>query len=337
MSELIESNKSIRTIIYGAGAVGGVVGGHLALAGKEVILIGRPGHVDAIREHGLRFVTPTDTHTLRLPAITEPSQVDFRPEDVVFLCVKGQNTDEALRDLRTVVGVGDIPIFCVQNGIPEKIAIRHFPRVYGVSLGVGGLFANNGEVLALSDPPGWLIMGRYPAGTDDLVDAVATNLRDAGFYVVVTSDVMPCKWGKLIFQSTMVISAITDMRAREGDNNDRILRAVQQEAREIVSKAGIRWISVEEQALQWPETYDAQPRSRLDTKAKGSTWQSLARQQGTVETDFLNGEIVRLAERLGTQAPINERLLRVVQQMATNRELPGKYTSAELCRLVGLD
>ena len=42
MSELIESNKSIRPVIYGARTIGGVVGSHLVLAGKEVILIGRP-------------------------------------------------------------------------------------------------------------------------------------------------------------------------------------------------------------------------------------------------------------------------------------------------------
>ncbi len=332
MSELIESNKGIRTVIYGAGAIGGVVGGHLALAGKEVILIGRPDHVNAISEYGLRFVTPTATHTLRLPAVTELSQIDFRPEDVVLLCVKGQNTDEALRDLRAVVG--DIPIFCFQNGVRnEEIAIRHFPRVYGVTVRVGGVFVNNGEVIARRDPPGWLNMRVYPVGTDDLVDTVATNLRDAGFYVLVTSDVMPYKWGKLMGNLGNAIGAITNMRG--GDNN-RIVRAAQQETREILSKAGIRWISAEELALQWPEI-TAQPRSSLDTEAQSSTWQSLARQQGTIETDFLNGEIVRLAERLGTQAPINERLLRVVQQMATNRELPGKYTPAELCRLVGLD
>ncbi len=197
MSEPIKSNKSIRTIIYGAGAIGGVVASHLALAGKEVILIGRPDHVNAIRKQGLRFITPMDTHRLRLPAVTEPSQIDFRREDVVLLCLKGQNTDEALRDLRTVVE--DIPIFCFQNGVRnEEIAMRHFPRVYGVVVRVGAVFVNNGEVTARRDPPGYLILGSYPLGRDDLVDAVAANLRDAGFYVLVTSDVMPYKWGKLM-------------------------------------------------------------------------------------------------------------------------------------------
>ncbi len=60
----------MRAIIYGAGGIGCVVGGHLSLTGTEVLLIGRPGHVSAIRESGLRFVTPTGTHTLHLPAVT---------------------------------------------------------------------------------------------------------------------------------------------------------------------------------------------------------------------------------------------------------------------------
>ncbi len=329
---MIESSKSMRTIIYGAGAIGGVVGGHLALAGKEVILIGRPDHVNVIREQGLRFVTPTGTHTLRLPAVTEPGQIEFGPEDVVLLCMKGQDTDKALHDLHAVVD--DIPIFCVQNGVRnEEIAIQHFPGVYGVMVRVGGVFVNNGEVIARRDPPGWLIMGVYPMGTDDLVEAMAANLRDAGFYVLVTSDVMPYKWGKLMLNLGNAIGAISNMR---GADNNRIAEAAQQEAREILSKAGIRWISAEELALQWPEI-TMRPRSGLDTEAQSSTWQSLARRQGTVETDFLNGEIVRLAESLGTQASVNERLLRIAQEMAAKRELPGKYSSAELSQLVGLD
>ena len=90
----------MRVIIYGAGGVGGVVGGHLARAGRDVVLIGRPGYVQAINEHGLRLVTPFDTHILRLLAVTSPDQIDFGPDDVVFLCMKGQDTEEALRTLR---------------------------------------------------------------------------------------------------------------------------------------------------------------------------------------------------------------------------------------------
>jgi 2-dehydropantoate 2-reductase len=72
-------------------------------------------------------------------------------------------------------------------------------------------------------------------------------------------------------------------------------------------------------------------------KPLGSTWQSLVRQQGTVETEYLNGEIVRLAQKLGKRALINETLLRITEEMAANHELPGKYTPAQLTKILKLD
>ena len=332
MTGLAENNKGRRFIIYGAGAIGGVVAGHLTLAGNDVILIGRSGHINDIRQRGLRFITPTGTHILQLTSVTTPNDVGFRAGDAILLCVKSQNTDEALRDLRDVVE--DVPVFCLQNGVRnEEIAAQYFPRVYGVMVRVGGVFVTNGEVIARRDPPGWLIMGRYPEGTDELVDTVAEDLRKAGFFVLVTPDVMPYKWGKLMLNLANAIGAITDAR---GGDNSRIIRATQQEAQEILSQGSIRWISNEELALEWPDS-TIRPRNIIDTKEQSSTWQSLARRQGSVETDFLNGEIVRLAERLGIQAPINERLLRITQQMAAEHELPGKYTPAELLELLGLN
>jgi 2-dehydropantoate 2-reductase len=322
----------MRAIIYGAGAIGGVVGGHLALAGTEVVLIGRPGHVNAINQHGLHFITPTGTHDLRIPAVTTPNELEFTPDDVILLCVKGQNTDGALHDLHAVVA--DVPVFCFQNGVRnEEIAATYFPRVYGTMVRVGGVYINDGEVTARRDPPGWLIMGCYPTGTDSLVEMLAEKLRTAGFLVLVTPDVMPYKWGKLMGNLANAIVAITS--TRDGDF-DRIFRATQQEAQELLARAGIRWVSNQQLAGEWPDSA-VRPRSVLQVDAQSSTWQSLARRKGTVETDLLNGEIVRLAERLGTRAPINEALLRIMQEMAVKKELPGKYTPTELCRLVGLD
>ena len=63
----------------------------------------------------------------------------------------------------------------------------------------------------------------------------------------------------------------------------------------------------------------------------------MIRRQGTVETEFLNGEIVRIAKKLGRRAPINETLLRITEEMAANHEPPGKYTPAELIKILKLD
>ena len=322
----------MRVIIYGAGGIGGVVGGHLARMGNEVVLIGRPGHMNAIREHGLRFITPAGTYILQMAAVTAPDQIDFGPDDVVLLCVKGQDTDKALRDLRTVTE--DVPVFCFQNGARnEEIAAQYFPRVYGETMRLGGTYLTDGEVIARRDPPGFIFMGCYPKGTDDLVEALAAKLRTAEFGVFVTPDVMPYKWGKLMHNLSNSIGAITD--AKDYSTN-RLALAARQEAGEILTQAGIRWVPTDEWARDLPEM-TVPARGSLPSEVKSSAWQSLTRRQGTVETDFLNGEIVRLAERLGRKAPINETLLRISQEMADKRELPGKYTIDELCQLLGVD
>ena len=327
---MAEKRVNLRIIIYGAGAVGGVVGALLALSGTPVLLIGRPGNVDAIREHGLRIVTPSGTRTVRLPAVTTPNQI--KPADVVFLCVKSQDTDGAMRDLHAVVN--DVPIFCFQNGIRnEEIASKYFPRVYGVLVMGGGVFTQNGEVTTRGDPPGRFIIGRYPEGIDELVESIGVKLRNAGYEVMITPEIMPYKWGKLLGNLTNAVGAITN---NVGEEANRIARAAQNEGKEILNQAGVRWIQTAEPSARKPKT-NLKPDYGPFGRPLGSTWQSLVRQQGTVETEYLNGEIVRLAQKLGKRAPINETLLRITEEMAANHELPGKYTPAQLMKILKLD
>ena len=77
-------------------------------------------------------------------------------------------------------------------------------------------------------------------------------------------------------------------------------------------------------------------KGNLNTGGGSSTWQSLTREQGSVETEYLNGEVVRLAKRLGLKAPVNEMLLRVSLDMAVKHQKPGAYTPAQLAEMAGL-
>ena len=321
----------MRFIIYGAGGIGGVIGGHLARTKHDVILVGRPGQVKAINKHGLHLITPTGTHVLPMPAVTEPREIKFTPDDVVFLTMKGQNTDEALGVLKKEIE--DVPVFCFQNGVRnEETATRHFPRVYGAMVRVGATYLKDGEVTAHRDPPGWFVIGRYPKGTDKLVEAVAAELRIAGFFVKTSEDVMPYKWGKLMSNLANAVGAITDAR---GDEANKLSRAAQKELNDALTQAGIRWVSQEQLSKEMSET-NAPLRGSLETGSKSSTWQSLAREQGSVETDFLNGEVVRLSNRQGLHAPVNEMLMRISHEMAAKHEAPGKYTPTQLLAQVGL-
>ncbi len=60
------------------------------------------------------------------------------------------------------------------------------------------------------------------------------------------------------------------------------------------------------------------------------------RQQGSIESDFLNSEIVRLARKLGRTAPFNQKFTEIFDEMALKHEKLGKYTVNQLCALLGL-
>ncbi len=321
----------MRIIIYGAGGIGCVMGGHLARTGQDVLLVGRPGHVNAINRNGLKFIAPSGIEYLKIPAVTGPGQIEFGPDDAVCLTMKGQNTEGAMKDLKNVVD--DVPVFCFQNGIRnEDIVSGFFPRVYGAMVRVGSVYLTDGEIIARRDPPGWFIIGRYPEGKDELAEMVAEQLRKASFYVRTTDDVIPYKWGKLMANLGNAVGAITNAGWGEIGH---IMRAAQKELSDLLDEVGIHWISQEQVGKEWPEISEPLKGS-IPSEAQSSTWQSLAREQGTVETDFMNGEVVRLAASIGRKAPINEKLLNITLEMAANREHPGKYTAKELSDILGL-
>src|SRR5579859_1046117 len=85
----------MKIAVMGAGAVGCYYGGMLARAGHDVMLVGRPQHVESIERHGLRLETQTFDERIRVPASTEPSAV--RDAQLVLFCVKSTDTEKRCR------------------------------------------------------------------------------------------------------------------------------------------------------------------------------------------------------------------------------------------------
>ena len=111
----------MRFVVFGAGAIGSGMGGHLHRTGHDALLVGRPAHVERIRQHGLRLITADETYTVPVPAVSRPEDIGFTDDDVVLLCVKSQDTDRALVDIRAAGGdPRSLPILCCQNSITNE-------------------------------------------------------------------------------------------------------------------------------------------------------------------------------------------------------------------------
>ena len=206
----------MRYIIIGAGAVGGTIGGHLALAGHEVVLAARGAHLDALRDRGLRLSTPSGAGTVRAQAIGGPGEVGLRPGDVLVVATKSQDSVAVLSEWagQPVAGGGTadqrLPVICAQNGVAnERFALRRFRHVYGMCVWLPATHVAPGEVAAHGQPlAGLLWVGRYPAGTDETIEQVAADLAGSRFLAPVSPQVMRWKYRKLLGNLGNAVEAV---------------------------------------------------------------------------------------------------------------------------------
>ena len=316
----------MRFVVVGAGAVGGVVGGRLAEAGHDVVLVARGDHGAAIAADGLLLRSPERQVRLRIPVVEHPSQAGLGADDVVLLAVKSQDTDAALADLAGAHD--DVPIVCLQNGVSnERAALRRTPRVYAVPVMLPATYLRPGIVDAQSSPiTGILDVGCYPTGVDDLAVELAAAFTSATFSSEALADVMRFKWSKLLLNLGNALEAICG--GRDAWASD-LFTAARAEGRAVLDAAGIDAASDEEELARRGDLITMR---RIDGERRGggSTWQSLTRGKTTLEVDHLNGEIVLLGRLHGVPTPVNELLQRTARRVAAEGVPPGHVTAAEL-------
>ena len=319
----------MRYIVYGAGGIGGVVGGRLSQAGHDVVLIARGAHAAAIREAGLRVESPDASDVLRLPVVEHPRELRFDADDVALIAVKGQDSAAALDALALAAPV-DLPTVCLQNGVAnEELALRHFRNVYAVPVLCPTGHLQPGIVVAYSSPvTGIFDIGRYPSGVDDRASAISGDLAAATFSSVARPDVMRWKWAKLLANLANSIEAICGPIG----NESRLVPLVRAEGEAALRAAGIDFASADEDRERRGDLLSIRP-VEGQRRGGGSSWQSLARGVGSIESDYLNGEIVLLGRRHGVPTPVNEVLQRTANRLAAERIPPGTMTEDDVLAL----
>jgi 2-dehydropantoate 2-reductase len=313
----------MRFIVFGAGAIGGVIGARLFEGGYDVTLVARGDHLQAIQRDGLRLHDVDGDRRLRIPAVKdlEPATAQL-PETVVILAVKSQHSTHAVDTLR-LVARSDTPILCAQNGIAnERHVLRYFSNVYGAQILLPATHTEPGVVQAHNAPvPGLIDVGRYPVGSDEYAEGIAAALRTAGFDSATQEDIMSWKREKLIVNLGTAVEAMCGEAAATG----RLAEIARTEGRTVFEAAG----------LHLPSPGAAARRQRIATHAMiprtgGSTWQSLRRQVGGVETDYINGEIALLGRLHNVPTPANELICRHAARLAADKLPPGSVPERDL-------
>jgi len=329
----------MRYVIYGAGAIGATIGARLQQQGESVVAIARGEHGAALQRDGLRFIAEDGEHRVALATVGHPREIDFSGDELVILAMKSQHSEAALLELRAAAGTG-VGVVCAQNGVAnERTAARYFERVYGMLVYLPAMLLEPGQVVThASGVGGVLDTGAYPRGVDATVQTLIDALQRAGFVACADPDVMRIKYAKLLMNLGNLLQAATHSEdasrvAAEASESERqaarrFLKALQDEAAAVFAAAGIEPLAGEALrerlgAITALADIPGHPRS------VGSTWQSLVRGTGNLETDYLNGEIVLLGRLHGVATPANA----LCQQLAGEllERGPGAYSARQLC------
>ena len=320
----------MRFVIFGAGAIGGVVGALLHQSGFDVALIARGAHHRAIRDHGLVLEQPHSSAVLEIPVADSPAARDWSGDEIVMLATKSQDTMVALTDLRAGAPAGT-PVVCLQNGVEnERIALRLFANVYGAVVMSPTAHLEPGIVQAYGTRgTGVIDVGCYPAGLDPLCEEVVNALGASGFSSMARPDIMRFKHAKLLGNLANAVDAICE----PGPGATEAIELAKNEGQAVLVAAGIEFVAddVNDVVSRW-ERLDVQPIAGRE-RAGSSTRQSIARGMPTVETDYLNGEIALLGRLHRVATPVNDALCELSARHVRERRAPQTLPAGEVLAL----
>ena len=296
----------MKIAVMGAGAVGCYFGFRLARAGHDVVLIGRPQHVEAIECHGLRLETLTFDEHVRLSASTKASAV--QGAQLVLFCVKSTDTESGAAVIKPHLAP-DALVLSLQNGVENADRLRALlpQEVVAAVVYVGTEMAGPGHVR--HHGRGELVIEPSKTSND-----VARALIAAGVPTDISDNVRGALWAKLILNCAYnALSAITQLpygRLVKGEGMTLVMRDLVDECVAVAKADGVTI----------PGDVDAAVRKIAETMAGqyASTAQDLARGKRS-EIDHLNGFIVRRGAALGVATPANRLLHAIVKAIESKQ------------------
>ncbi|HEX4151460.1 MAG TPA: 2-dehydropantoate 2-reductase [Steroidobacteraceae bacterium] len=191
--------------ILGAGAIGSILGAHLARSGRSVVMLARGQRAQDIKRLGLRIRGLVDL-TQPVPVLTEP--LEFAGADVLIVATKALGTREALARFRHArIGVA----FSVQNGLVKNDYLADTwggERVLGAIADTSGELLSTGETLFTRNEE--LCIGERSGGPGERARHIAAVIDESGVRTSAVADIQSLEWSKFAaWAALMVLSVAT--------------------------------------------------------------------------------------------------------------------------------
>ena len=335
----------MKIAVIGAGAIGGIVAAYLKKAGEDIVLVGRPDQVDIINAKGLTIRGVRGTETIKLPALARLDQV----YDLVIFAVKTQDIEEAFAHNSEFLESTPL-VLTTQNGVQaDNILSSHFERERQLSSIVmfGATYKGPGPLSSRDQVPsveitfnfeGDWIIGRPLTPLDPTAHKI-TEILGKAFNVKASTNIMGQKYLKLFVNFNNCIPALIGKSMQETFADLDLCRLsimLLKEGLDVITQANIELVSLpdfpKERILglvQMPMDQAAGIINKTLTNLSkeplyGSILQSIMRGRSS-EIDFINGEIVQLANHFKMPPTLNGKIVDMVHEV----ERTGKFFSVE--------
>ncbi|MGR3322904.1 MAG: ketopantoate reductase family protein [Pseudooceanicola sp.] len=292
----------MKIAVMGAGALGGYFGGRLAAAGYEVTLIARGAHLAALRERGLRILSPRgDLHIPLIAATDDPATVG--PVDVVMFMVKNYDVENGALAIAPMLGPETMVVTC-QNGVSAHDRLGSVIGAGHVVPGVARMPAHVPEpgVINHSAMLDMLAFGEADGQVSPRVERFRDAIKAAGATVAVPDNILHDLWAKFVMQATFA-SATTLTRSDIGPlRSNTQTRAMMTAAMQETERVGRAILP------DLPEGLSERAWDVLDN-LPGTTHASMLDDLNggkRLEVDYLSGDVVRLGREHGVPTPIHE-------------------------------
>lgn len=194
--------------ILGAGAIGSILGAHLARAGHSVVMLARERRAAQLRSDGLKIKGLAELST-PVSALSDASQL--RGAEVLVVAMKTPGTAEALEPLRKAeIGVA----FSIQNGLWKNDALAGAfgaDRVLGCLANTSGELLPSGEVLFTRNVN--IYVGELAGGASPRADRIARAIDSSGVRSTAVPDVLSREWTKFVGWAGLMLMSITTRAA----------------------------------------------------------------------------------------------------------------------------
>jgi len=318
---------SKRSLIWGAGAIGGTLGAYLARAGQDVTVVDAVvEHVDAINQNGLRVTGPIDEFAVRVPAFTPQTLSGMWDE--IILATKAHHTDAAVRALRPHL-TGNGYVVSAQNGLNELAiaVVVGAQRTVGAFVNFGSDYLEPGVIHYAGH--GAVVVGEIDGRLTPRVTAICDAWRHFDPRAIVTPNIWGYLWGKEAYGAMLFATALTNESIADALAMPAYRHLYIALAREILAVAAARDVR--------PETFDgfdpaaylttapagAAERSldalvahnRRSAKSHSGIWRDLAVRRRPTEVDAQLGIVVSLGDQAGVPTPLTARLVTLIHEI----------------------